>query len=1012
MSSMSPQEEWCLHKNTIHRLYIVEDRPLKEVMATLRGQGFRQTKTNYEQQLKTWGFFKNLKSGEWKAIGHKAEKRKRQNKDSDVAVSGTRYPPAKVRKETSRHFYNTQEKLQHEAMSPETHSAVTVCTPAPIDMSFPWPSSLPWLQLTESAPVFRPGQLSAFPGLAICTQEAPGPNSSEGVHQKTTIEKDELLPLVIGTQGFSNLDSSSYNVSTMAAELGKAMPESFEGEHFLTSHIILKERGIIPASTLLRILAYRFSNNLIETRHTGVLDFIRRSGVIDPEILTKELILAQPTIGAFFEKVFERAIETRQIDIVMKALDVGKDPSLRGSSLLYYTISVGTYGSSLPVLVEMLLLAGAKVHMEPAPSHVQQCRSLLVKLIANRNMFGPENLTKLAQLFVSKGFPTKQHCCECHGSALQVAAATGSVALVKSLDILGPHPLKVPSNETWDYRGMIFSALGNLRVAEACGMVQYLLSRYSTESDEAKLRLGPPLDLNILLRATNLGNKAIVRLCHAMGVDIDGEDYLGRFPLALAATSDSKMLVEELLSLGVHADERAVVDGCTGFDSAVIAPDREQELTALEVAVRREMAGAVALLLKFGATVTEDVLRIAVKLGRHSILHMLVEQTASITEDVLNLAVKLGNRSMVQMLVEQGAPITDAVFERALETFYAVPTAPSISRYLAMITGSSDIQSGYSRHALVIKQAGINMSRTLLAAVQLNDHLLVSDLVGTELSFPVHPPDDGYSILREAILNNNYWTVDLFLQAYPTAYDSRSLLNVVAKCIDTPWREKRLEIVKELLDRRQLGTLPDHLEATAVNIAVDLAEERDHTLLDLMLHLFAVERGNLQIIRLLLDAGAAVNAPPSQRFGATALQLAAIKGYIGIARLLISLGANINAPGAKYGGRTALEGAAEHGRLDLVQLLLEEGALVEGMGRKQFIRAVGYACKQDHQVLANLLKSWGGWSEIDEHALAQEDLTDPNQLIIIENLPHILMGEDDYESCDEPAGDFESDEDE
>ncbi|RYO90004.1 hypothetical protein DL764_008517 [Monosporascus ibericus] len=212
----------------------------------------------WRELLKTWGFSKNLPSEEWKVIGHKVEKRKRKNKDSDVVAFGIRYPPAKVRKKTSRHFYNTQEKLQHGAMSPETQSAVTVCTPAPIDMSFPWPSSLPWLQLTESAPVFRPGQLSPFPGLAICTQEPPDRSLTEGVPQETTIEQDETLPLVIGTQGFSNLGSSSYNISTMAAELGKVMPESFEGEHFLTGHLILKERGIISASTLLRILAYRF----------------------------------------------------------------------------------------------------------------------------------------------------------------------------------------------------------------------------------------------------------------------------------------------------------------------------------------------------------------------------------------------------------------------------------------------------------------------------------------------------------------------------------------------------------------------------------------------------------------------------------------------------------------------------------------------------------------------------------------------------------------------------------
>ncbi|RYP36010.1 hypothetical protein DL767_003577 [Monosporascus sp. MG133] len=868
MSSMSPQEEWGLHKNTIHRLYIVEDRPLKEVMATLRGKAFAK------QQLKTWGFSKNLPSGEWKAIGHKVEKRKRENKDSDVVASGIRYPPAKVRKETSRHFYNTQEKLQHEAMSPETHSAVTVCTPAPMDMSFPWPSSLPWLQLTEFAPVFRPGQLSAFPGLAICTQEAPDGNLREGVPQETTIEQAKLLPFVLRTQGFSNLDSSSYNVSTIAAELGKVMPESFEGEHFLTSHLILKERGTISASILLRILAYRFSNNLIGTDDNGVLDFIRRSGIIDLDILTKDFFLAQPSISAFFEKVFEQAIDTGQADIVMKALNLGKNPSA--------------------------------VFRNPSLTCVLLAQN--VEIVAS---------TLISELRQRAPMPHAPHL----DHVLEMVCESDDPRV---LEILLRHGLD-PNLKFWDN----------------------------------------PLLSHIL-------------------APIPERLVMAEMLLLAGAEVQLKLVVEELLLLGVNVDERAVVDHRASFDSSVIVHNKEQELTALELAVERGMFDAVTLLLRFGATVTEDALR---------------------------LAVKLGNRSIVLILVEQGAPITDSVFETALETFYAVPTAPSISRYLAMITGSSDIQLGSSRHTLVIKQAAINMSRTLFAAVQSNDHLLISDLVGTELSCPVHPPDDGYSILRDAILKDQYWTVDLFLEAYPIAYDPISLLNAVAKFIHTPWREKQLEIAKKLLDRRPPGTHPNRLEATAINMAVSLAEERDHTLLDLMLNLVE-ETETWGYHPGCVDLGPRLCYHPILR---PACAIAAKSGHTRLLEKLLQAGykpPNVNAPGAKYGGRTALEGAAEHGRLDLIQLLLEEGALVEGIGRKQFIHAVGYASKQGHQVLANLLKSQGGWSEIDEHALVQEDLTDPEPGTVIQYLPHIVTDEDDYESCDEPAGDFESDEDE
>ena len=53
--------------------------------------------------------------------------------------------------------------------------------------------------------------------------------------------------------------------------------------------------------------------------------------------------------------------------------------------------------------------------------------------------------------------------------------------------------------------------------------------------------------------------------------------------------------------------------------------------------------------------------------------------------------------------------------------------------------------------------------------------------------------------------------------------------------------------------------------------------------------------GSIDIVHLLLEHGADVNAPPHYRYGATALQFAAIGGYTGIALLLLEKGADVNA---------------------------------------------------------------------------------------------------------------------
>ena len=132
----------------------------------------------------------------------------------------------------------------------------------------------------------------------------------------------------------------------------------------------------------------------------------------------------------------------------------------------------------------------------------------------------------------------------------------------------------------------------------------------------------------------------------------------------------------------------------------------------------------------------------------------------------------------------------------------------------------------------------------------------------------------------------------------------------------------------------------------------------------------AVELGSLEIVKLLIDAGASVNEPPGKDRGATSLQLAAIKGHPRIAKYLTDRGADINAAGAEYGGRSALEGAAEHGRIDMVHLLLE-GAETTGKGQRQYLRAVKLAKQEGHFVVADQLRTYRLWTKEDEDMFAE-----------------------------------------
>jgi ankyrin repeat protein len=99
---------------------------------------------------------------------------------------------------------------------------------------------------------------------------------------------------------------------------------------------------------------------------------------------------------------------------------------------------------------------------------------------------------------------------------------------------------------------------------------------------------------------------------------------------------------------------------------------------------------------------------------------------------------------------------------------------------------------------------------------------------------------------------------------------------------------------------------------------------------------FAAETGLLNLVKLLLDAGAEVDGPLGSGHPRTALQAAADDGNFGVAQLLLSYGADVNVPGEKPRG-SALECAARSGNVDLTQLLLFYGAIdvvpaLEGAG--------------------------------------------------------------------------------
>jgi len=114
--------------------------------------------------------------------------------------------------------------------------------------------------------------------------------------------------------------------------------------------------------------------------------------------------------------------------------------------------------------------------------------------------------------------------------------------------------------------------------------------------------------------------------------------------------------------------------------------------------------------------------------------------------------------------------------------------------------------------------------------------------------------------------------------------------------------------------------------------------------------ILAAVQGHAEIVRLLLDRGANVEATDSD--GYTAFIVAAASSHAEIVRLLLDRGADINA--TNHDGNTSLIEAAQNGYADIVRLLLDRGANVEATDNDGHT-ALRYAAQIGHAEIVRLI---------------------------------------------------------
>lgn len=464
-----------------------------------------------------------------------------------------------------------------------------------------------------------------------------------------------------------------------------------------------------------------------------------------------------------------------------------------------------------------------------------------------------------------------------------------------------------------------------------------------------------PFERTAVQAAAEKGNLAILRtLLDAM---TDTLGYLsinegpspigGRTALQGAAGNGHVEMVECLLALG------ADVNG----------PTAEQHgLTTLQAAARSRNLVIAELVLAAGADTdtlygTPSALAIAIERNDLAMFNILLRYNLDITTrpaknkmSILGLAVISTSNEFLQALISRGADVNTR-WHHNHEEVTALHTAIRHCRIDAvklLVQAGADVNADGRRGAgeallSAVEEDSLNIAEFLLQA---------GDNVSSRVRIGLQYSNTGAATIAEAAFYTNIDMVTMLLQygAEPSAEadgDNTALANAVMGSS----RSNPVEGLVQLLidaganvnDRCVVEpdeVLPGSILAVAAQLGslqlVQLltasgAEPNCRYSLDDWTALqCAIASGHDDIVHVILEAGADINASPSKEYGRTALQEAASQGDSRYVRLLLQRSADVNAPAGKVRGVTALQAASIQGHLAVVVQLLHAGADING----------------------------------------------------------------------------------
>ena len=702
--------------------------------------------------------------------------------------------------------------------------------------------------------------------------------------------------------------------------------------------------GALPSAELSKILismVYLASNNLI-TDHgaSSAFELLQKANCLDLLITLASCNL--PAIKAIAKTFLPAAVKSGDMKMVKTLLSTGVGIHSM-FSYGYNTLLLTAVRQDNLKMAEFLLEHGADPRRSPGVLHAA---------VMTGNL-------QLVKLLYDSGARDEASTWIANKTALQSAASKGQVETVRYL----------------------LSRGGDVNAAASRDGETVLQAAASTgiwELVELVLEYHPNDIYAAVVSSINAGQDKIAMALIYQGVDLDRPD--GETPLQAASKTGNEGLVRTLVGMSANVNA---------------APKDIRGMTALQGAARHGNLGVVRFLVENGANINDTPARLggmtalqaAAHGGNLQVVQFLLEHGADINADiaeregqsVLLGAVYTEDMDLIQLLIDKGADVNaksswrcgHTALEAAVKTgnielvrlllaYDADPNAhDAVPLFIEAHTASYDIVKLLLEHGADVNRA--DMDGTTIIEHMVEEKVYSLEIIELLLEHGASKTTALAAIARSGDIDLAEFVLDSEVDVNATQRFELSAIAEAAGAGD-------LDMVRLFLGygaNDRSGALFEAVRACQVALVRLLIRTGadvnarpwvythwcGHSVLK-----EAAFQGNLEIARLLLDAGADVDVAgdtcdltTGMSSRTTALQYAAIQGHLSVVHELVSRGADVNAPAWSDNDRTALEGAAEHGRLDTVQFLINVGANVHTS------RALHFARKEGHDAVVALL---------------------------------------------------------